>query len=147
LVGLKNILHSSMHVDTIEWLCTILLLRKNCSHFRETYQLKNIFERLFMFVINKLLDILLQKIIAMMFVLKWWRFIWDDSFSRYNIIEVTHECLDHYPLEIVEAHPTRYRWNISGTYTQNIALLIGIIHKKSFEVVPKFVLNTDFKVF
>ena len=41
-----------------------------------------------------------------------------------NQVEVTQECLDNYPLEIIQA-PTprtdRYRWDIPGTYTQNIA--------------------------
>ena len=41
-----------------------------------------------------------------------------------NAVEITQECLDQYPLEIVEAPTTRttaYRWDIPGTYTSSVA--------------------------
>jgi hypothetical protein len=41
-----------------------------------------------------------------------------------NILEVTQECLNPYPLEIVQAPTTtttRYRWDIPRTYTNSIA--------------------------
>ncbi|CAF1215088.1 unnamed protein product [Didymodactylos carnosus] len=41
-----------------------------------------------------------------------------------NNVEVTQQCLDQHPLEIIESPTPRtspYRWDIPGTYTQNIA--------------------------